>query len=193
MVREDLPAGGGEKPSAENIQLYFWTVPGEAHERVVVFVGRWLTTARQSRVVQSQSGSMLAEGEHNMDEADARLVGLDNRLRNCALGLELLQAGLHRSQLILQSRGISCLAAGKLRSQFFALLLKLELLRICRQGWSVFPVVGRPTRSFHQLLLRQHATLQSGDRSINPGILLLGATVEEEKDHGGNDKHGNGR
>src|ERR1700678_889147 len=154
MVSEDLSAGRGQKPSAKNIQLYFGTIPGEAHERVVVFVGSRLTTARHSRVVQSQSGSMLAEGEHNMNEADARLVGLDNRLRNLALGLELLQAGLHRSQLILQNRGVFCLSCCKLRSQLFALLLKLKRLRICRWGRTAFPVAGRPTRSFHQLLLR---------------------------------------
>ena len=61
-----------------------------------MFVGRRLATARHPSVVQSQSGSVLAEGKHNMDEADARLVGLDNRLRNLALGLELLEAAFYR-------------------------------------------------------------------------------------------------
>src|SRR5437016_11284131 len=52
-------------------------------------------TARHRGVVQSQSRSVFAEGKHNMDEADARLVGLDNRLRNLALGLELLNAACY--------------------------------------------------------------------------------------------------
>jgi len=38
-------------------------------------------------------------------------------------------------------------------------------------------------------LLRQHAGLQSGDRCIDAGILIMGATVEEEKDQTSNDKH----
>src|SRR5438876_6115515 len=92
VIGEDLSAGGGEKPSPKNIQVYFRTTSGKAQEWVVVFVGRWLATARYRRVVQSQSGGVFAEGKHNMDEADARLVGLDNRLRTLALGLELLQA-----------------------------------------------------------------------------------------------------
>jgi hypothetical protein len=43
------------------------------------------------------------------------------------------------------------------------------------------------------MLLRQHAGLQSGDRRIDAGVLLLGATVEEEKDQTSNNKHGNTR
>ena len=95
VIGKDLSACGSEKPSAKNIQVYFRTSPGEAQERVVVFVGRWLATACHSSVVQSQSSSVFAEGKHNMDEADARLVGLDNRLRNLALGLELLKAAFY--------------------------------------------------------------------------------------------------
>src|SRR2546425_8661983 len=79
----------------KNIQVYFRTAPGKAQERVVVFVGRWLATARHRSVVQSQSRSVFAEREHNMDKADARLIGLDNRLRNLALGLELLKAAFY--------------------------------------------------------------------------------------------------
>src|SRR5947208_9308075 len=96
VIGKDLSACGSEKPSAKNIQVYFRTSPGEAQERVVVFVGRWLATACHSSVVQSQSSSVFAEGKHNMDEADARLIGLDNRLRNPALGVELLKGGLCR-------------------------------------------------------------------------------------------------
>src|ERR1700691_1058957 len=110
MVSEDLSTVGDEKTSAKNIQLYFWTIPGEAHQRVVVFVGRRLATARHSCIMQSQSGSVFAEGKHNVDEADARLIGLDNRLRNLALGLELLQAAFYPRQLIFKSQGVSCLS-----------------------------------------------------------------------------------
>ena len=97
MIGEDLSAVGGEKPGAKNIQAYFRTIPGKAQEWVVVFVGRRLATACQPGVVQSQSGGVVAEGNHNMDEADARLVGLDNRLRNLALGLQLLEAAFYRA------------------------------------------------------------------------------------------------
>jgi hypothetical protein len=92
MIGEDLSAGRCEKAGTKNIEVYFRTISGKAQEWVVVFVGRWLATARYPSVVQSQSGSVLAEGGHNMDEADARLIGLDNRLRNLALGLKLLKA-----------------------------------------------------------------------------------------------------
>src|ERR1700691_3797133 len=91
MIGEDLSAGGGEKSSTKNIQVYFRTISSKAHEWVVVFVGYWLATARHPRIVQCRSGSVVAKTEHNMDEADARLIGLDNRLRNLALGLKLLK------------------------------------------------------------------------------------------------------
>ena len=95
MIGEDLSAGGGEKPSTKNIQVYFRTISGEAQEWIAVFVGGWLATARHPNVVQSQSGSVFAEGKHNMDEADAWLIRLDNRLGNLALGLEFLKAAFY--------------------------------------------------------------------------------------------------
>jgi len=47
---------------------------GNAHERVVVLIGRRLAAARYIRVMQSQAGNVVAEGKHNMDEAHARLI-----------------------------------------------------------------------------------------------------------------------
>src|SRR5580692_6733164 len=104
MVGEDLSGSRGQKPSSKNIQVYFGTIPGKAQERVIMFVDRWLATARHFGVMQSQSVRVVAEGKHNMDEADARLIGLDNRLRHLALGLKLLEAAFDRSQLVLQIR-----------------------------------------------------------------------------------------
>ena len=45
VIGEDLSAGRGEEPGTKNIQVYFRTNPGKAHERVVVLVGGWLATA----------------------------------------------------------------------------------------------------------------------------------------------------
>src|SRR5207244_8361381 len=128
MIGEDLSAGRGEKPSTKNIQVYFRTAPGKTQEWVVVFVDGWLATARHSGVVQSQSRSVFAEGKHNMDEADTRLIRLDDRLRNLALGLKLLKAAVYSGKLTLQSGNVFWLAGCNLRSQVFALLLKLKLL-----------------------------------------------------------------
>src|ERR1700721_78400 len=113
MVGEDLSGSRGQKPSSKNIQVYFGTIPGNAQERVIMFVDRWLATARHFGVMQSQSGRVVAEGKHNMDEADARLIGLDNRLCHLALGLKFLEAAFDRSQLVLQIRRIFCFAACK--------------------------------------------------------------------------------
>ena len=52
-----------------------------------------------------------------------------------------------------------------------------SLLRRPTPMISGFPVFESPTRAFHQLLLGQHPRLQASDGSIDPGILLLGATV----------------
>src|ERR1700722_9790753 len=95
MVRQNLSAGRGEKPSAKNIQVYFRTVPSDTHQWVIVFVGRWLATGCHPSVVQSQPGRVVAEGQHNMNEADTRLVRLDDCLRKLALGLEFLKAALY--------------------------------------------------------------------------------------------------
>src|SRR3984885_1575980 len=113
-----------------------------------------------------------------MDEGATRLIGLDNRLRNSALGLKLLQAAVYSSKLPLQSRSVFCFAGCDLRSQVFALFLKLQLLRIARLEWIAFPGFDGPARTFHQLLLRQQATLQSSDRGVHANILLLGATIQ---------------
>ena len=95
MIGEDSSRVGDEKPGAKNVQVYFGTISGKAHEWVVVFVGGRLAAAGHPGIAQSQSSSVLAEGEHNMDEAGARLIGLDNRLRNLALVLELLKAAFY--------------------------------------------------------------------------------------------------
>src|SRR5882757_8341833 len=94
---------------------------------------------------------------------------------------------------MLQGRGVFRLADCNLRSQVLTLLLKFKLLRIARQGWTGLPGFDRPARAFHQLLLCQHACLQSSDRRIDPRVLLLSATQEEEKDCGSNDKNRNSR
>src|SRR5260370_23807169 len=95
MIGENLCVGGGEEPCAKSIQAYFRSVAGEAHKWVVVFVSGWRATAGNLSVVQSQPSGVVAESQHHMDEADAWLIGLDNRLRNLALGLKLLQAAVY--------------------------------------------------------------------------------------------------
>src|SRR6201988_2747060 len=96
MIGEDLPAGGSQESSTKNVEVYFRPGSGKAQEGVVVLVGCGLACGRHLSVVQFQSGNVVAEGEHNMDEADARLIRPDNRLRNLALGLEFLQAAVYR-------------------------------------------------------------------------------------------------
>ena len=75
MIGEDLPVGGNEKPGTKNIQVYFQTIAGKAQEWIVVFIGRWLATACQANIVQPQSGGVVAEGQHNVDKTDTRLIG----------------------------------------------------------------------------------------------------------------------
>src|SRR5882672_7246701 len=94
--REDSSRIGDEKPRAENIEPYLWTIPSEADEGVVVLVGRRLAAGREPGIAQSRSAGVLAEGKHNMDKADAGLVGLDNPLSKFAFGLHLLEARFHR-------------------------------------------------------------------------------------------------
>src|SRR5258708_38759831 len=104
MIGENSSSVGDEKAGAENIQVYFRTISGEAHERIIVFVGHRLTGARHPGIAESQSCSVLAESEHNVDEADAGFIGLDNSLRKLTVGLHLLEAASNRGQLTLQNR-----------------------------------------------------------------------------------------
>src|SRR5208282_3679499 len=179
-------AGRSEKPGAKNVEVHFRTATGKAQERVVVFVGCGLAVERHPSVVQSQSGDVVTEGDHNMDKTDARLVRLDDGLRDLALGLEFLQAIVYFGKLILQGGWIFRLAGCNLRSQLGALLLELKFLRIvrirARIRWSAV-IFQCPPRALHQLLLRQHAGLQSSNGRVDPRILLLGTTVEEDKDY----------
>ena len=57
-----------------------------------MFIGRRRPVGRQPNEVHSQSTARVAEGDENMDQTDARLVGLDDRLCKSDLRLELLQA-----------------------------------------------------------------------------------------------------
>jgi len=101
------------------------------------------------------------------------LIGLDNRLRHLTLGLELLQAAFYRGQLILQSGGVfwyCCLQVATLVLRSFS---EVEASADRSPGTDRVPRLRGLTRTFHQLLLRHHASLQSGDRRIDPGILLL--------------------
>ena len=95
MIGEDSSTLRDKKSGAENIQAYFRTIAGKAHEWVVVFVGRGFATARESGVMQSRSASVIAETKHNMDQADAGSIGPDNRLRECAFGLKLVESVLY--------------------------------------------------------------------------------------------------
>ena len=78
MIGEN--SSGDEKAGSENVEVYLRATPGKAHERVVVLIGCGLAAARHSGKAQSRSCSVLPEGEHDMDKADAGLVTLDNFL-----------------------------------------------------------------------------------------------------------------
>src|SRR5262249_6238122 len=95
MVGENLAAGGNEKPGAKKSHVHFRTAPGKAHQRAVVLISGRLATARQSGVTQSGSAGAVPESKHDTDEADARLIGPDNRLRHLALSLEFLNAAFY--------------------------------------------------------------------------------------------------
>src|SRR5260370_31039486 len=74
-------------------------------------VGRRLAGARDRRVVQFQPGSVIAECQHNMDETDARLISVDNRMGNFPHVFELLNAAFYCRYLVLESGGVFRLAA----------------------------------------------------------------------------------
>src|SRR5258707_10280615 len=95
MIGEDLSTSGGEKSRPKRIQVHFRSAPNEAQERVAMFVSLRFATAGHLSVVQFQSGSAFSEGKHNVDKANTGLVRLDDRLRDLALGLELLKAGFY--------------------------------------------------------------------------------------------------
>jgi len=146
MISENLSAGGDEKPCAEGIQVYLRPVPGNAHERVVgSSVVGWPLLV--TRVMQSQAGNVVAEGKHNMDEAHARLIGLDDRLRKLALGLKLLKAAFNRGQLILQNRTVFCLADCDLRSQILALFSEVQAFADRLPGLGCVPRFQGPAAS----------------------------------------------
>ena len=96
MIGENSSSVGDEKAGAEDIQVYFGTIPGKTHERIVVFVGRRFTGARHPSIAESQSRSVVAKSKHNMDEADAGFIGLDDSLSKLAIGLNLLEAAFYR-------------------------------------------------------------------------------------------------
>src|SRR5258708_5966390 len=102
MIGENSSGVRDQKAGAENVQVYFGASPGKADERVVVLVGGRLTAARHPCIAQSRSRGVLAKGEHDMDEANAGLIGLDDSLGKLAFGLDLLEAGFFRRPLSLQ-------------------------------------------------------------------------------------------
>ncbi len=55
----------------------------------------------------------------------------------------------------------------------------------------MFATLKTTARTLYQPLLGQHAGLQSSDRSVDPGILLLVVAIREEEDQRSDHKHGN--
>ncbi len=96
MIGENSSGVRDEKPRAENVQVHFGASPGKADERIVVLVRGRLTATCYPYVAQSRSGGVLAKSEHDMDEADAGLIRLDNSLGKLAFGLDLREAVFYR-------------------------------------------------------------------------------------------------
>jgi hypothetical protein len=65
----------------------------------------------ERRVVQFQPGIVITERQHNMDETDARLISVDDRMCNFARCFELLEAALYCRYLVFESGGVFCLTA----------------------------------------------------------------------------------
>src|SRR5579864_2846867 len=145
MIGKNSSVIRDEKAGAENVQVHFGATPGKAYERVVVLIGGWLTAACHRRVAQSRSGSVLAESEHNMDETNARLIGLDDSLGKFAFGLDLPEAVFYHRQLSLQRISVLCLVDRNLRPQVLTLLLQFEFLRIARRRWTVILILKSAT------------------------------------------------
>ena len=93
-----------------------------------------------------------------MDETDARLISVDDRMRNFALGFELPKAAFYCRHLVFESGGVFCLAA-------------------CSSGRLVCEALPG---AFQQALLRECAGLQARDGGIDSDIFGVAATVEGE-------------
>src|SRR5215469_2663804 len=159
MIGEDLSLVRDEKSRAKNIEVYFRTSTVDAEERVVMLVSHRFARAGNADVVQFQSRRTITEANHNMNEANAGLVGLDNRLSDFAFSLEPLQPTLYGAQLNLQRGGVFALANRNALSQVLALLLKLKLLGITCRRRILLHFLHTPTQMVHHRLLGQHARL----------------------------------
>src|SRR5260370_25469117 len=128
---------------------------------MVELVGRRLAGARDRRVVEFQRGSVIAECEQNMDETDARLISVDNRMCNFPHVFELLNAAFYCRYLVLESGGVfrlaacSCSCAGRLVSEALV-------------------------EPFHHALLREHPRLPARDGGIDSCIFPVATSVEGE-------------
>ena len=130
MIGENLTARGDEKAGAEYVEMHLRSGAGEAEHGTVALVSKRIAGRGETGVVERQSTIVIAKGKHHMDEADARLIGLNNVLREAAAALELLYASLYLAQLLFQ-RGSACvIAVGNLCFQRGALLLQLGFLWI---------------------------------------------------------------
>src|SRR5260370_22998953 len=112
---------------------------------MVELVGRRLAGARDRRVVQFQPGSVIAECQHNMDETDARLISVDNRMCNVPHVFELLKAAFYCRYLVFESGGVFWLAA-------FSYSCAVRL-----GSWA-------PVLPVHLALLRYHPVFQARSR-----------------------------
>src|SRR5579864_3118686 len=67
----------------------------------------------------------------------------------------------------------------------------MGLLGVAWRRWIALAFLQRPMRSIHQLLLREHSRLQSRDRRVDAGVLLLSAAIKEQKSGSGYNYYGN--
>src|ERR1700749_2202138 len=78
MIGENLTFFGDKKAGSKNVQMHFRPASSKADKRIVLVVSLWLSIACKPRIVQLQSHVVVAEANHDVNQADARFIVLNN-------------------------------------------------------------------------------------------------------------------
>src|SRR5262249_26962246 len=131
MIRDKPAIGGDEESRSKSVHAHFGTDAAELHLRPAIGIsGR--AVGSHGGIAKNQAGTLVAETEHNMQQANARRVRANDVLRHRSLGLKRLQSVMGGSKLTLKFCHLRWISSGYLVAQLFVLALQILTLRFRR-------------------------------------------------------------
>jgi len=181
-IGDDAPVCAGEEAGAEDVYLHFGTAAAGGEERIAVAILQRIAFGIEAGVAERLAALLFAEGDRNMEQANAAEIQRNQILNGVAGLLDTLEPRVRVGELLLESGYLRGVGIGHLRFQIVGLLLERLFVRSRGRVDGLF-LAGLP-RAGHQILRAAKAAFQARE-----GVKLTflpffaQATVEALKVH----------